>query len=87
MSEAGFAQVELQDGERITEVKRGREVLADPFLAKNSSSQLALLSEETYQAGLRRIEAAVAQAEARGETAVFHTDILVEMVSGRQAGA
>ncbi len=84
MAEAGFRQIDLQDVERIVEVKRGRKVLADPFLPKHSSSRLALLSEEAYQAGLQRIEAAIREAEARGETAAFHTDIRIEMLSGRK---
>ena len=87
MAEMGLEGIELQQMERIVETKHGRQVLDDPYLGKNASSQLALLSEETYLAGLQRIEAAVSQAEARGETILFRTDIRMSMLTGHKAKA
>ncbi|MCD6170004.1 MAG: methyltransferase domain-containing protein [Candidatus Latescibacteria bacterium] len=77
----------IQAGLRIIEIKRGREVLKDPYLRKNACSRLALLSDEAYNAGLESIEAAIAQAEARGETIVFRTDMLISMLTGYKAGS
>ena len=82
MTQAGFERTKLQKVERIIEVKQGREVLNDPYLCKTACSRLALLSDEAYNAGLKHIETAVAQAETRGETIVFRTDILISMLTG-----
>jgi hypothetical protein len=85
MAEDGFEELEWRKVERIVDPKYGRRVFDDPFLKKNSCSQLALLTEEAYQTGLERIEADLAEAEARGETLVFATDILTAMLAGRKA--
>jgi len=85
MFEDGFEEIEWREVERIVDPKYGRSVFADPFLKKNSCSQLALLTDEAYRAGLERIEADLVEAEARGETLVFETDILTAMLAGRKA--
>ncbi len=54
----------------------------DPFLQKNACSQLALLTDEAYAAGLRRLERAVQQAEAKGETIIFPAEISLAMLTG-----
>ncbi len=84
MAGAGFDHVAWQPVEAIHDTKMGRPVLDDPFLQKDAVSQLSLLSDEAYRAGLRRIEAALAAAEAAGECLAFATDITVAMVSGRR---
>ncbi len=84
MVEDGFEGIEQREVERIVDPKYGRGVFDDPFLKKNACSQLALLTEEAYQAGLERIEADLVEAEARGQTLVFETDILIVMVAGRK---
>jgi SAM-dependent methyltransferase len=86
MATAGFARAEWRSVERIEDRKRGREVLDDPFLRKDSASQLALLSDEQYAAGLRRIRSAVAAAEEAGETLIFPVDILRRMLVGWVSG-
>lgn len=85
MAESGFERAEAKEVERILDIKRGREVLADPFLRKNSSSQLAILTDAAYAAGLERIELALAQAEAEGKTTVFQVDLLLAMLIGYKA--
>ena len=84
MAEAGFARIVWQPVEEIHDPKLGRAVLDDPFLQKDAVSQLALLSDEAYAAGLRRIEAALDAAEAAGETAIFAADLTLGMMSGRR---
>ena len=79
---AGFEHVAWQPVEQIQEHKVGRAIFADPFLQKDACSQLALLSDEAYAAGLQRIEAALAAAGAQGETLTFATDLLLTMLTG-----
>jgi ubiquinone/menaquinone biosynthesis C-methylase UbiE len=67
---AGFARAGWQVAERIRHTHAGAEVLADPFLAKDSTSQLVLLSDEAYQAGLARLTAA-----AQDSTRTFEVDL------------
>lgn len=85
MLEDGFEEIEWREVKRILNPKYGRGVFDDPFLKKDSCSQLALLTEETYRAGLERIEADLVEAEAREEILVFETDILTAMLAGRKA--
>lgn len=86
MTTSGFLQVEKRLVERVVDHKVGRKVLEDPFLQKHACSQLALLSDEAYAAGLRRIEVALANAKAAGETLIFPTNILLAMIVGRKDG-
>lgn len=82
MQAAGFEQIELREVERVEDLRQGRAVLADPFLPKHSTSQLALLSDEAYAAGVRRIEATLQDAEARGKTIIFPSEFSIEMMTG-----
>jgi ubiquinone/menaquinone biosynthesis C-methylase UbiE len=58
MNEASFDRMEWRLVERIVNHKTGREILEDPFLQKQSTSQLVLLTDEAYAAGLSRMKAA-----------------------------
>lgn len=84
MRAAGFKDLRHAEVEHIAAHKRGREVLDDPYLQKHACSQLALLTDEAYAAGLRRIEEDLAQAERRGETLTFETELTIAMLSGRK---
>ena len=84
MEAAGFKQLEFAEVEHIIDYKRGAAVFADPYLQKESSSQLALLSDEAYEQGLRRMKEALAEAEEKGETVFFETDLSIFMLSGRR---
>jgi len=83
MVAAGFDRVEWCLAENIVHQHVGRAVLRDPILQKHGTSQLALLTDEAYAAGLGRIETALAEAEAAGKTLVFSVDISLTMVTGR----
>jgi len=61
-------------------------MLQNPFLRKNASSQLALLSDEAYAAGLRWIESEIADAEARGGTITFEMEVTLALITGRRPG-
>ncbi len=82
MQEAGLTYVQRRLVEEIDDPQEGREVFDAPFLKKNACSQLALLSDEEYAAGLERIEVAVDVAEETGETLTFRSHILIEMITG-----
>ncbi len=87
MAAEGFERVEWRPAERILDPRVGRDIFKNSFLSKGGTSQLALLSDEAYALGIRRIEAALAQAEAAGETLVFPADILLTITVGRLAKA
>ncbi len=83
--EAGFGQVEWHASETLVRRLEGREVLLDPFLKKGATSQLELLSDEDYAAGLARIQGAIDQAESLGDRLIFPVEIPFSLVVA-QAG-
>ena len=85
MIAANLAPVEWRPVERILDPKIGPAVLDDPFLKKDATSQLALLTDKEYTAGLRRLVAALDAAGAAGETLTLHVEILMRMLVGRVA--
>jgi ubiquinone/menaquinone biosynthesis C-methylase UbiE len=87
MVAAGFGQVAWQPVEEIHDTRVGRAVLDDPFLEKDATSQLSLLSEEAYRAGLGRIESTLATTEAAGEAVTFAADLTLAIISGRRVQA
>ncbi|MBN1145795.1 MAG: class I SAM-dependent methyltransferase [Anaerolineales bacterium] len=80
---AGFQPLTLRLVEHIHAPKLGEAVLDDPFLRKEACSQLALLDDQAYQAGIQRIKQALASARDRGECLVFATDIYLYMLTAR----
>jgi ubiquinone/menaquinone biosynthesis C-methylase UbiE len=85
MRAAGLESIRTRQVERILDEHIGSEVLDNPFLEKGSNSQLALLSDDDYAAGIATIRAAVRQAEAAGETLRFAVDLALIMVTGRRS--
>ena len=84
MTAEEFVDIQSWQVERIIDHKQGREVLSDPFLRKNACSQLALLTDKAYRAGLQRIQKALKRAEQRGEVLCFRSDIRVGALVGRR---
>ena len=80
MITAGFESATWQVAERILNTRMWREVLPLP---KNFTSQLMLLPSQAYEDGIARIEAALQEAQASGETPVFNVDISLAMVTGQ----
>jgi hypothetical protein len=78
---AGFERVSWQVTERVRQTLVGNDVLADPFLPKQATSQLALLSDEAYELGLERIHQAIAAAESAGSVARFQVDLSFMMLT------
>ena len=83
MIAAGFGITGWRVAARIIDTRAGRAVWNDPILQKNGTSQLTLLSDEAYTAGLARIEAALMRAGAAGESVIFPVDISLALVWGR----
>jgi len=82
MEAEGFQNNSFEIVEHIRNIHMGRSVLKEPFIKHNATSQLALLSEGEYQAGIQRIKAAIKEAEAKNEQAAFSSDIQVKMFLG-----
>jgi SAM-dependent methyltransferase len=82
MREAGFVCCERRLAARIAADLVGREVLNDPILHKDGTSQLSLLTEEAFRDGMARIEEAIRGAERLGGEIVFAVDIALPIVTG-----
>ena len=82
MEGIGFQTISSQNVEHILNVHMDASVLHDPFLKQNASSQLALLSEEVYQAGIEKIKLAISEAKLRNVQITFSSDIYVKMFLG-----
>ncbi len=82
MAQCGFERFELRLVDELGKPKYGRDVLQDPFLEKNATSQLILLSDEAYAAGLEQIRGAVERAERKGEVLIFQNTIRIQMLTG-----
>jgi ubiquinone/menaquinone biosynthesis C-methylase UbiE len=83
MRQAGFVARQPRTVERIIHEKRGSAILDDHFIQRHGTSQFMGLTDAQYQAGLDRIKAALVEAEARGEEAVFKSELQLKMVAGR----
>lgn len=86
LERAGFELRELVAVEHINDQKNGVEVLGDPFLQKHACSQLALLSDRAYQAGLSKIKSDLNLAMQEGREILFKSEIVIMMLSGRKTG-
>jgi SAM-dependent methyltransferase len=82
MVTSGFERVEWRVAERIVQHQVGRSVLNNPLLQKHGTSQLALLTDEAYAAGMDKIKAALRKAEESRERLVFPVDISLTIVTG-----
>lgn len=80
MAAAGFIDVQSRLVQEITHTYVGRQVLDSPFIRKNGTSQLALLSDEDYASGLARVEATIQAAEAAGKEALFEETLPMPIV-------
>jgi SAM-dependent methyltransferase len=80
MRQEGFADIERHDVEHILNIHVGEGVLNDPFIKHNATSQLALLSEETYLAGIEKIKADLKKSQ--NKQVIFKSDFWVKMFTG-----
>jgi SAM-dependent methyltransferase len=82
MASAGFTRIDYRTVEVVDRSIEGRAILTHPLLQKQSGSQLALLSDEAYGAGLRRIECAIEEAEKDGRQLQFRAELGFPMITG-----
>jgi SAM-dependent methyltransferase len=82
LQQVGFRQVSAPVVQYINENKTGDAILSSYYIRKDSCSQLILLSDEAYQAGLARIQAAIEQAKASGKDIVFPAQLNNRMCYG-----
>jgi len=82
MEEVGFVKCERCLAARIVHDFIGREVLNDPVLHKDGTSQLSLLTEDAFLDGMARIEESIRLAEKHGREIVFPMDIALPIVAG-----
>lgn len=82
MKQVGFINIENHDVEHILNIHVGEGVLNDPFIKHSATSQLALLSEETYLAGIEKIKADLARPQSNNKQVIFKSDFWVKMFTG-----
>ncbi len=82
MKQAGFVNTERQDVEHILNIHVGEGVLNDPFIKQSATSQLALLSEETYSAGIEKIKSELKKPQLNDKQVIFKSDFWVKMFTG-----
>lgn len=79
---AGFEQISSPIVQHIDESVVGETIFDSYWLRKDSCSQLILLTDEAYQAGLNCIRHRLAKAETTGKTVIFRTRLAVRMCRG-----
>ena len=84
MDAVGFLNIRMVPIGRIVANKIGRDVLEDPYLQKNSTSQLILISDADYNAGIAKIQTAIQDAEDHRSTLVFPVELTLEMIIGQK---
>jgi hypothetical protein len=81
MLRAGLSGVECRVASRFRQIRWSRAVLADLELRRNGCSQLALLTDAQYRAGISRIESTLYRAE-RDAPVAFKVDIAMMLECG-----
>jgi ubiquinone/menaquinone biosynthesis C-methylase UbiE len=82
MLRAGFDSVECRTACRFAADRIGEQVFDDPELQRRGCSQMALLTDEQYAAGIARMKSAIAEAPLN-KPPVFKADIAMMLQSGR----
>lgn len=82
MAQQEFVGCSIREGAHLARDFQGPEVLWDPILHKNGVSQLALLPEKEFAAGIKRLHAAIAAGKLRGRETLFHARIRLPAVVG-----
>lgn len=82
MHAAGFTQLARTTVEELGQTFWGEDVLQDPFLPKHNSSQMAMLSDTDYEAGVANIRQAIATAAQTGQRLEFPNRIPMTLLTG-----
>ena len=86
MAEAGFNDLSAEPAEPIQKTFTDGSVFQDPFLVRQSTSQLLLISEESYLDGKRAIAASVARASREGRPIFFRVNLRLFVTVGAANG-
>jgi SAM-dependent methyltransferase len=86
MAEAGFSNAFGEPAERIQKTFTGEAVFQDPFLVRESTSQLLLISKDVYLEGKRAITAAVQKAKRQKLSILFRVDLTLFVTVGEANG-
>jgi ubiquinone/menaquinone biosynthesis C-methylase UbiE len=82
MAAAGFVRTETTLAQHIPARRPFRAIESQGRLAKASTSQLTLLSDTEFDAGMARLRAEAERREARGETLVLESDLRLFATTG-----
>jgi SAM-dependent methyltransferase len=77
LQEAGFGACTSAPAEHLLERHVARVAVDAGMLGHKITSQLTLLSRADYEAGLQKVERAIADAEQRGETLMLDADLVL----------
>jgi ubiquinone/menaquinone biosynthesis C-methylase UbiE len=75
LGDAGFASCAVQVGQHIRRSNPAPELLRSPMMRKDGTSQLSLLSDAVYEAGIDAIRADAERARRNGSELVLETDL------------
>lgn len=75
-----FEMIENRIVEKVFNQRTGKDVLSDPFLQKNHSSQLANLSDDEYQNGIDKIKNQIE----KDSKSVFTTSVIFYLVRAKK---
>ncbi|MBP1682835.1 MAG: SAM-dependent methyltransferase, partial [Ignavibacteriaceae bacterium] len=75
-----FEMIENRIVEKVFNQRTGKDILNDPFLQKNHSSQLANLSDEEYQSGVDKIKRQIEE----NPNTVFTTSVIFYLTSAKK---
>jgi ubiquinone/menaquinone biosynthesis C-methylase UbiE len=82
MAEAGLVRCESALAHAIADARDARQALGDGSLAKATTSQLTILSDAEYDAGIAAIRKAADLAEARGESLTLRANLEMHACTG-----
>ncbi len=82
MACAGLQHTRVRSAARIRHSLQGERIFDDPVLQKNGTSQLALLTDEAFRAGMRRIRSAIVD----NPKVVFSIDVTLYLTLGTRDG-
>ena len=82
LAEHGFGEIESREIQRMDEGGDAEAALAEGKLDKGVTSQLALLTDEEYRAGIEGVKRDIAAAKGRGEALRFETDLRLWATTG-----
>jgi ubiquinone/menaquinone biosynthesis C-methylase UbiE len=84
LNNSGFRNISLRNIDKVYTKYLGKEVLEDPFLEKNQTSQLASLSKSEYNAGFELLKKDVLSAEQKNEQIKFITRLTFKMITAQK---